>query len=69
MPTRKEVKQLHSELGSWKAVGKALGINPAVAFRYATSDYEPKRQDLRDALGLPRIDYIRQVRNDKGRFA
>ena len=69
MPTRSEILEMHDALKSWKLVGKALGINGAVAWRYANeADYEPKRDDLRKALGLPDVTYIRQVRNEEGRF-
>jgi hypothetical protein len=61
---------MHDTLGSWEAIGNALGINKAVAWRYANEpDWEPKREDLREALGLPVVTYIRQVRNEEGRFA
>jgi len=69
VPTRSEVKEMHKTLGSWDAVGNALGINKAVAWRYANEDnWEPVRSDLRKALGLPDITYIRQFRNEEGRF-
>jgi len=70
VPTRSEVKEMHKELGSWEAVGNALGINKAVAWRYANEpEWEPIRDDLREALGLPKVDWIRQVRNEEGRFS
>ena len=69
MPTRSAVRDMHKELGSWDAVGNALGINKAVAWRYANEPkWEPVRGDLRKALGLPDITYIRQFRNEEGRF-
>ncbi len=60
---------MHKDLGSWEAVGNALSINKAVAWRYANEDkWEPVRDDLRKALGLPKVTYIRQFRNEEGRF-
>ncbi len=70
MPSRAEVLELHDTLNSWKLVGKALGVDGAVAWRYANEpDYEPRRSDLRKALGLPEVTYIRQVRNKEGKFS
>ena len=62
---------MHQYMGSWRKVGEALGVNPGVAWKYAKTDYEPKRNDLREALGLniePHVDYIRQERGENGRF-
>jgi hypothetical protein len=40
---------------SWAAVGRDLGIPGGTAHRIATSDYEPKRADIRFHLGLPAL--------------
>ena len=69
--SRAKVREMYTAMGSWKNVGKALGVNPGVAHLYAFTDYTPKRQDLREAFGLeiaPKATYIRQVRNSEGRF-
>jgi len=69
MPTRSEVQKMYDELGTWQAVGEALGVNKAVAYRYATEPtWEPKRPDLRGKLGLPRIEKIEHLRLDDGTF-
>lgn len=39
-------------LGTWSAVGIKFNISRAMAFRVANG-YEPKRADIRAALGLP----------------
>jgi len=62
---------MYDNMGTWRRVGVALGVNPGVAWKYAKTDYEPQREDLREALGLEpfsRVDYIRQVRNPNGTF-
>ena len=64
-----EVQKMYEELGTWRAVGDALGINKATAYRYATEPHwEPKRSDLRKSLGLPRIDRIAHIRLRNGTF-
>ena len=69
MPTKMEVQKLYDELETWQAVGNALGINKAVAYRYANEPgWEPRRADLRKALGLPKLELIRQRRGPKGTF-
>ena len=69
MPTKAEVQELHDELETWQAVGEKLGVNKAVAYRYANEPgWEPRRSDLREALGLPRLELIRQRRGPKGTF-
>lgn len=40
---------------SWADVGKDLGLPGGTAYRIATSDYEPKRPDIRFRLGLPTL--------------
>lgn len=62
---------MHKHMESWRKVGVALGINETTANRYALTDYEPKRKDIREALGLEpslKVDYIRQERGENGRF-
>jgi len=64
------VLELHRQLNSWRMVGNALGVNAAVAFRYAMSDYMPKRADILEALKQPLPTIIKQHRDrDTGRFA
>ena len=69
MPTKQEVLNRYEMLHSWKAVALELGVNKAVAYRYANEPtWEPKRPDLRKKLGLPRLDLIRQRRGPNGTF-
>jgi hypothetical protein len=69
MTTKAEIQRLYEALNTWQAVGEKLGINKAVAYRYANEpEWEPRRADLRKALGLPRIELIRQRRGPKGTF-
>src|SRR3989304_58441 len=70
VPSREEVRDLHRQWQSWRKVGNALGVNPAVAYRYAMSDYIPKRSDILEALGRPLPTLVKQYRDQKsGRFA
>jgi hypothetical protein len=56
---------MHDELGTWEAVGNALGVNRGTAFRYAMMGIEPTRKDLREKLGLPELVVRKQaVRRD-----
>ena len=73
MLSKADVKQMHHDLKSWRKVGELLGMAHSTAHKYATNpDYIPTRRDLQRALGIEteqEVTYIRQVRNDKGRFA
>ena len=51
---RRELLSLHQEK-SWRSVGEAFDIPGRTAHRIATSDYEPKRADIRFHLGLPAL--------------
>ena len=69
MPTKAEVQEMHNDLKNWDAVGNALGVNKAVAWRYANEpNWEPKRSDLRKALGLSRLAIIDHRRAPDGTF-
>jgi len=69
--TPKQVLAMYDELGTWEAVGNALGVNRGIAFRYAKMGLEPTRKDLREKLGLPELITRKQtvMRDAKGRFA
>jgi hypothetical protein len=71
MASRVELRQMHRELGSWAAVGEVVGLSKSSAHTYATTDWDPQRKDIREALGLdpfPEVTYVRQVRGKDGRF-
>ncbi len=68
MPSREEVRDLYADLKSWRKVGNALGVDGAVAWRYAKTDYEPRRSDIRKALELPVPTLIKQIRSPDGTF-
>ena len=40
---------------SWAAMGRDYGVNPAVIWRIANEDYNPKKAELRAKLGLPEL--------------
>ena len=62
---------MYDELGTWEAVGNALGVNRGIAFRYAKMGIEPTRKDLREKLELPELITRKQsvMRDAMGRFA
>lgn len=37
---------------SWASMGRDYGVNPAVIWRIANEDYNPKKAELRAQLGL-----------------
>ncbi len=71
MASRLELRQMHRKLGSWRAVAEVFGLPPSTVHTYATTDWDPERDDIREALGLdpfPEVTYVRQVRGKDGRF-
>lgn len=42
-------------LDTWEAVGAKYGVSGGVVYRVATSDYEPRNNTIRAALGLPKL--------------
>ncbi len=71
MASRVDLRRMHRELGSWAAVAETFGLPKSTVHTYATSDWDPKRKDIREALGLdpfPEVTYVRQVRGKDGRF-
>jgi hypothetical protein len=62
---------MHHDLGSWRSVGRLLDLPPATVHSYATTDWNPRRRDIRIKLGLDpeiQVTYIRQVRGSDGTF-
>lgn len=59
---------MYDELNSWRKVGEALGVSPALAWRYAKTDYLPKDPELLKALDQPVRILIRQIRKPDGTF-
>ena len=64
------LSQLHEQKTLRQIAGEDFGgrVNHATIDR-AIKGIEPKRQDIREALGLSRIEYVRQVRGKDGRFS
>ena len=53
---RKEaVRTAYSNLETWANVGKLYGVNPTTVCRFATTNYEPKDNQIRAKLGLAPI--------------
>ena len=71
MTTRLELRQMYRKMGSWSRVGEIIGLPKTTVHTYATTDWDPERDDIREALGLdpfPEVTYVRQVRGKDGRF-
>ena len=55
---RARLEERHGATGSWRAVAVEFGnpaIKPGTLHAIARRSYEPKRPDLRRALGLPEL--------------
>ena len=59
---------LHSKLKTWQKVGDIFGVPKIIVWRIAKDDYEPKKNEVRRALGLSEIIEIKQRRNAKGQY-
>ena len=65
-----KMMSLYESLGTWQRVGDHYGVSRTVAWRIAIEGYEPKKPEIRRKLGLPVIEMIPQVRNNKtGQFS
>ena len=49
---RKSLIKRNDEGKSWAAMGREYDVNPAVLWRIAKEDYNPKKTELRAKLGL-----------------
>jgi|GEM_PF-7018711 len=58
----------HKELKSWAKVAAIYGLNKALVWKVAKTNYEPKDPEIRSKLGFPEV--IKQVvyRSNLGRF-
>ena len=60
---------MYREHDSWRAVARLLNLPTSTVHKFATTDWDPKRKELRVKLGLDeKVDYIRQVRGNDGKF-
>ena len=66
-----EIAKMRADKKSYQFIGDKYGVNKGIIWRIYKSDYEPKNKEIRKKLGLENImvDFVRQVRNEKGRFA
>lgn len=55
---QKMIKRRKRQLGTWRAVGREMGLSAGTLIRVANG-YEPKAPHIRRALGLPLIVAIR----------
>ena len=63
------IRNLHRDLGSWRAVGRLLDLPKSTVHLFGTTDWMPKRKSVKVKLGLEgEVDYIRQVRGNDGKF-
>lgn len=68
---KEEIAKMRDAGKSYQYIGDSYGVNKGLIHLIYNKDYEPKRKDIRRKLGLEdlTIDFVRQVRNAKGRFA
>ena len=60
---------MYREHKSWRAVARLMDLSASTVHKFATTDWDPKRKELRVKLGLEeKVDYIRQVRSSDGTF-
>lgn len=65
-----ELNDLYDKLGTWDKVGAHYGVTRTVVWRIAKEGYDPQLPATRRKLGLPIVEMIAQVRNDKsGQFS
>ena len=50
-----KLEERHKTLSSWPAVASEYGVSPIMAWRIVNEGYQPKRADIRAALGLPQL--------------
>ncbi|NIM49973.1 MAG: hypothetical protein GTO22_12125 [Gemmatimonadales bacterium] len=64
------MQTLHDEWGaSWSDIATLWGLSKTTAWRFATTDYVPRRFDIRQKLGLPEPIVSYRWRTPNGRFA
>ena len=50
-----KLRERHENGKTWRAVADDYGVTPALVWRIANQGYEPKRAQIRAALGLPQL--------------
>jgi len=53
---------------SWASMAREYDVNPAVLWRIANEDYNPKKPETREKLDLPEITMQETWRDHLGRF-
>lgn len=48
-----EIEKAYERLGTWRAVGEAFGVSPALAWRMVRQGYAPVDEAICARLGLP----------------
>lgn len=52
---RKSIQKTYNSGFNWRETASEFGVSPAMAYRIANSDYEPKDARIRHTLGLPAL--------------
>ena len=63
---RKSLVKRNEDGESWAAMGREYDVNPAVLWRIAKEDYNPKKAEIRAKLGLPELITMEIHHNDDG---
>ena len=53
---------------TWAGMGREYDVNPAVLWRIANENYNPRKDEIRAKLCLPELVLREVYRNNTGRF-
>ena len=63
---KESLQKRNTEGESWAGMGREYDVNPAVLWRIANENYNPKKAELRAKLGLPELITLEIHHNDDG---
>ena len=63
---KENLQKRNADGESWAGMGREYDVNPAVLWRIAKENYNPKKKELRDKLGLRDLVMMEIHHNDDG---